>query len=179
MARSPVLAGERLDLVPFHNGLLSERYVGWLNDPAIVRYSEQRHRIHTLESCRAYADSFASSDDYFWAVVARDPALGHIGNLSATVSRPNGVADLAILIGEPRVRGKGYGLEAWKCACAYLLADAGLRKVTAGTMASNAPMLAVMRAAGMREEGRRQRQFLVEGAEVDAVYFALFASKIP
>ena len=50
-----------------------------------------------------------------------------------------------------------------------------MRKVTAGTMAENKSMLAVMRDVGMIEEGRRLRQFLFEGREVDMVYGALFA----
>jgi RimJ/RimL family protein N-acetyltransferase len=51
-----------------------------------------------------------------------------------------------------------------------------MRKVTAGTMAINEPMLRIMYASGMVEEGRRKRQFLVDGAEIDAVLVALFAS---
>ena len=49
-----------------------------------------------------------------------------------------------------------------------------MRKVTAGTLAANAPMLAVMRAAGTVQDGRRARHVLLDGAEVDVVYGALF-----
>jgi RimJ/RimL family protein N-acetyltransferase len=176
MADRVILTSERLDLVPFRDEFLTERYVAWLNDPQTVRYSEQRHRRHTLESCARYAASMEGGPHYFWAVVAHGPALGHIGNMTATVDVNNRVADLAIMIGEAGSRGKGLGLEAWKCACAFLLNEAGLRKVTAGTMSVNAPMLGIMRAAGMMEEGRRTRHFLHQGREVDLVMAALFRS---
>lgn len=39
-------------VVRFADRHLTERYVGWLNDPAVVRYSEQRHSRHTLWSRR-------------------------------------------------------------------------------------------------------------------------------
>ena len=168
------LHAERLDIVPFNAQFLTPRYVAWLNDPETVRYSEQRHRRHTLESCARYAASLEGSPHYFWALVAHDPALGHIGNMTATVDVNNKVADLAILIGAAECRGRNFGLEAWKRACAFLLGDGGMRKVTAGTMSVNAPMLGVMRAAGMVEEGRRPRQFLCEGKEADLVMAALF-----
>ena len=174
MANSGILAAERIDLIPFSDRFLTERYVGWLNDPHTVRYSEQRHRRHTLESCARYAASMKDSPHHFWAIVARDAELNHVGNMTATVDGNNKVADLAIMVGESRCRGHGFGLEAWKRACDFLLGDGGMRKVTAGTMSVNAPMLGIVRAAGMTEEGRRTRQFLHEGQEVDMVMAALF-----
>jgi [ribosomal protein S5]-alanine N-acetyltransferase len=174
MAESAILTAERLELRPFNDSFLGEHYVGWLNDQQTVRYSEQRHHTHTIESCRAYAQSFAASPDYFWAIVADDASLGHIGNITATIDVANRVAELAILIGQPKARGQGYGLHAWQRACRFLLDDAGMRKVSAGTMEINEPMLKIMRASGMVEEGRRRRQFLVDGKAVDAVLMALF-----
>jgi [ribosomal protein S5]-alanine N-acetyltransferase len=176
MAKSPPLLAERLTLQPFDDEFLTLRYVGWLNDPETVRYSEQRHRAHTLESCRAYAQRFSDSPNFFWAVVTNDPVPRHIGNLTATLDLHNRVAELAILIGDAKMRGHGYGHEAWRRACRFLLNEAGMRKVAAGTMSINEPMLKIMRTTGMVEEGRRKRQFLVDGQEVDAVLMALFPS---
>lgn len=177
MAESAILAAERLELRPFNDLFLTDRYVGWLNDKQTVQYSEQRHRFHALDTCRRYARSFANSPHYFWAIVAHDPSLGHIGNITATVDVPNRVADLAIMVGESKARGRGYGFEAWQRACRFLLEDAGLRKVTAGTMEINEPMLKIMRASGMVEEGRRRGQFLVDAKPIDAVLMALFATR--
>jgi ribosomal-protein-alanine N-acetyltransferase len=175
MARSKILTADRLELRPFADEFLTDRYVGWLNDKATTRYSEQRHRRHTTETCKAYAEGFAEGPSYFWAIVARDPSLGHIGNMTATVDAANRVAELAIMIGEANSRGHGYGFEAWVCACRFLLDEGGMRKVSAGTMAVNIPMLRIMKSADMIEEGRRTRQFLFEDTEVDAVLMALFA----
>ena len=176
MATSSILTTARVELRSFNDNFLTDRYVSWLNDSQTVRYSEQRHRRHTRDTCRTYAQNFADGPSYFWAIVAQDPQLGHIGNISAIVDSPNRTADLAIMIGEPKARGHGYGLESWQCACRFLLREGGIRKVTAGTMAINEPMLRIMRASGMVDEGRKQRQFLVNGQEIDAVLMALFAS---
>jgi len=61
MAERPVLQTARLRMVPFSEAHLTTRYVGWLNDPEVVRYSEQRHQTHTIESCRSYLLSFSGT----------------------------------------------------------------------------------------------------------------------
>jgi RimJ/RimL family protein N-acetyltransferase len=173
MAQSAILQCGSLELIPFSDRFMTARYVSWLNDKETVRYSEQRYKTHSSDSCRLYAASFAGTPHYFWAIVYRGE---HVGNITATVDPRNKVADLAILVGEAAYRGRGIGLEAWKCAMSFLLGAGGMRKVTAGTMAANAPMLGVMRAAGMMEEGRRKAQFLLDGNPVDLVMMAAFAA---
>jgi [ribosomal protein S5]-alanine N-acetyltransferase len=177
MAESPIIETPRLRIIPFLENYLTPRYVSWLNDPLIVRFSEQRHRSHTLESCRQYWQSFTDTLHYFWAITSIDPNIGHIGNMNAYIDKMNSTADLGILIGESAVWGKGYGLEAWIAICNYLLRDVGVRKITAGTMAVNKGMLRIMECAGMAADGRRIRQCLIDDAEVDIIHMALFKTK--
>lgn len=174
MALTPVLETPRLRLIPFSAEHLTPRYVSWLNDPEVVRYSEQRHRVHTLETCRRYFESFADSPHFFWAVLVRDAFLGHIGNMNGHVNVENRFADVGILIGERNAWGNGYGLEAWRAVCGYLLEEAGMRKVTAGAMAVNKAMVRIMWRSGMVEDGRRIQHYLLEGREVDVVHAAMF-----
>jgi RimJ/RimL family protein N-acetyltransferase len=167
------IRSERLTIVPVTEEHLTSRYVGWLNDPEVVRYSEQRFKTHTMESCRAYLESFAGTENLFLAVMADSDALGHIGNMTAYVDR-YGVVDVGILIGERAVWGRGYGSEAWQSVCRALI-DGGARKVTAGTLSVNQGMLAIMERAGMVPDGRRVRQCLIDGRDVDVIYAALFS----
>jgi ribosomal-protein-alanine N-acetyltransferase len=171
----PNLELDTCRIVMFEERHLTPRYVSWLNDPLVVRYSEQRHRTHTLESCREYFQSFDESPDYFLAIEARDESLGHIGNITVSTDRANRTADLSIMLGERRAWGKGYAAAAWGAGMDYLLQQEGFRKITAGTMATNTAMLNLMARTGMVIEGRRARQFICEGAEVDLVLAAKFA----
>lgn len=175
MATAPTLDTKRLTLVAFADEHLTEHYVGWLNDPEVVRYSEQRHRKHTVASCREFVGSFAAGPSHLWAIVAKDRGLGHIGNINSAVAPPNRTADVAILIGEKKAWGRGFGAEAWMAVVDYLLGPGGMRKVTAGTMAENEAMLKIMAKAGMTEEGRRLGQFLLDGRAVDVILTGRFA----
>jgi len=175
MARSGILETKRLRLVPFSSEFLTERYVGWLNDKEVVRYSEQRFRTHTIDSCREYMRGFeGESPSFFWAVLSKDPSEGHIGNISGYVDPPNTLADVAILIGEKEVWNKGYGSESFSAVVDYLFRKEGMRKVTAGTVSANEAMIGVMKRAGMHQDGRRLRHYVFQGKEVDIVHYALF-----
>lgn len=175
----PVVEAGRVRLTPFAERHLTPEYVSWLNDGELMRHSEQRHRRHTLESCRAYWESFQGTPHRFWAVEALDMDGLHIGNLNAYVDERNGLADMGVLIGHRAARRKGYGQEAWNAALFHLLSQPGMRKVTAGMMALNAGMLSVAQRSGMVRDGRRARHLLCDGAEVDVCYWAAFSGATP
>jgi RimJ/RimL family protein N-acetyltransferase len=153
---------------------LTEEYVSWLNNPVVVRFSEQRHKRHDLETCRAYWHSFQGGPHFFWAILERKGAGGHIGNINACVDTPHGVADIGILIGQTSAWGLGYGTEAWRGVCNFLFQEVNVRKVTAGTLSVNKGMIRIMEKLGMENDGRRKRHCLWEGIEVDVLYRAIF-----
>ncbi|MGJ3258697.1 MAG: GNAT family N-acetyltransferase [Rhodospirillales bacterium] len=174
-ATDPVtLTTERLTLRPFDTARhLTESYVAWLNDPDVVRYSEQRHRTHTLATCRAFAEGFQTGPSRLWTIEMREDG-SHIGNIHADIDAANGLADVAILIGARQAWGKGIGLEAWNAVLDWLLTDGGIRKAVAGCMASNAAMVRIMEKSGMVPDGTRNAHYVLDGKPEDIVFRARF-----
>jgi ribosomal-protein-alanine N-acetyltransferase len=126
--------------------------VGWLNDPEVVRYSEQRHRDHDEESQRLYILEV----DVFREIYT---STSFIGTITAQIDRPNSVADVGILIGDKSAWGKGYGTEAWTAFCNQLF-TAGIRKIEAGAMSTNVGMIKIFTKSGMTFEGFRDNHFI-------------------
>lgn len=174
-AKAPVtLTTARLTLRPFDAARhLTDTYVGWLGDPDVVRYSEQRHKVHTLETCRAFAASFETGPSRLWAIEMREDG-SHIGNIHADIDTANGLADVAILIGARQAWGQGIGLEAWDAVLDWLLTHGGIRKAVAGCMKSNAAMVRIMEKSGMTPDGTRQAHYLLDGRPEDIVFCARF-----
>jgi len=158
-----VLETARLRLEPFPDKLLTPRYVGWLNDPEVVRYSEQRHRAHTLESCRAFVGSFTGTPNGLWAIREKARGLRHVGNISTEVDATASTGDIRILIGEKDCWGTGLGAEAWIAVMDHLFNDLGLSRVTAGTVLENAGMRRIMAKAGMKETHREPAPTPIDG----------------
>jgi RimJ/RimL family protein N-acetyltransferase len=168
-----LLTGERVLVRPFTFGDISEAYLGWLRDPDVVRFSRQRFRVHTLDTCQAYLASFNNSANHFLAICDRTSGA-MIGTLTVYRSVQHGTADIGIMVGECKVWGRGVGSEAFCLVLSALKASGAIRKITAGTLAVNRGMVRIMEKAGMQKEATRHAHELLDGKPVDVVYHATF-----
>jgi len=152
---------------------ISEQYIGWLNDKDVVKYSNQKFIKHTQETCNNFFDSFKDSQSLFIAI---EDALSRnvMGTLTVHCNSSHNTADVGILLGNKAFWGKGYAKQAW-CSVVDLLSNVvHIRKVTAGTLACNLPMIGLMKASNMAPDGIRSGQELVDGQPMDIVYYARF-----
>lgn len=172
MSETVHLEGARVMLDSFTAADIGDAYIGWLNDPEVVRFSNQRFRTHDRASCEAYLASFDGSPNLFLAVRRREDDA-HIGTMTVYRSVPHGTADVGIMIGERG--GGGYGQDAWDTLLDWLLARGDIRKVTAGTLACNTAMVRLMERSGMSLEGTRRAQEIVDGQPQDIVLYGRFA----
>lgn len=170
----PGLSGWKVALRRFGHGDLTAAYIGWLNDPEVTRYSNQRFRTHTRDSCEAYLASFGGSPNLFLSI--RDlPTDCPIGTMTAYRNAHHGTCDVGILVGERAFWGGGYGEEAWTLLTDWLLSEGGVRKLTAGCLAINGAMVRLMERSGMTREAVRVGQEIVDGKPEDIVLYARFA----
>lgn len=176
MITVPRLVGRKVAVQPYGAADVTVDHVGWLNDPEVVKFSNQRFRRHDLASCQAYFDSFAGSANSFLSVrrLSDDKA---VGTLTVYRSPHHGTADVGIMIGEPSAWGQGIGQDAWSLVIDWLIEGEKLRKVTAGTLGCNMGMLRLMQRSGMVEEAIRREQELVDGVAQDVIYYARFGTR--
>lgn len=168
------LTGDKVRLRPFSTVDISEAYIGWLNTPSVVRFSNQRFLKHDKASCMRYLSSFEGTENLFLSVrCISDDRL--IGTVTAYVSPYHGTVDVGIMIGDQSVWGKGYGQDAWDTVTAWLLTRKDIRKLTAGTLACNYGMIKLMERSGMSLEAVRRAQEIVEGSPEDILYYSKFS----
>ncbi len=171
------LTTDRLLLRPFTPNDIDERYLGWLQDPEVTRFSNQRFRSHTLESCFSYQRSFNDSHNTFLLLEHRADRVP-IGTMTIYRATHHGTADVGLMLGNRAYWRQGLGKEAWNAVLVALLQEKGMRKVTGGTAKPNTGMVKIMEQSGMTLEAVRQRQELIEGQAVDLLYYARFAETV-
>lgn len=167
------LRGSKVVLKPFLIADINDAYIGWLNDQNVVKFSNQRFLVHSMDSCLRYQASFEGTDNLFMSIrQLTDNEL--IGTLTAYVASNHGTVDVGIMVGNKSVWGMGYGLDAWITMANWLLGRQDIRKLTAGTLACNFGMITLMERSGMILEATRKAQEIIEGYPVDMLYYAKF-----
>lgn len=167
------LSGRKVLLRPFLQSDITPEYVSWLNDPEVVRHSNQRFIKHTESSCRAYWESFLNTPNLFLSIRCLDGDLA-FGTMTAYVSVPHGTVDIGILIGRKAVWGSGVGQDAWDTLVNWFIDDRRIRKVTAGALSSNKAMIRIMERSGMHCEAIRPKQELLDGEPLDMHYYGKY-----
>lgn len=165
--------GRAVSLRAFGPANITADYIGWLNDKTLMRFSNQRYREHTAESCLSYLASFREGPNLFLAIYRNQD---YVGTMTAYVSPRHGTADMGILVGR-QSQGKGLGRDAWETLMQYLFRR-GLRKVTGGAVRPNTAMIRIMSQSGMVPDGVRAGQELVDGKCEDILHFAKFAERL-
>lgn len=143
--------------------------VGWLNDPCVVKFSEQRHKSHNIKTQKEYLKSF-KTEDIYWGIWTGSKL---IGTITAHIDLDNGVANVGIMVGDKSFWRKGVGYVAWKRTCDHLMRTS-IRKIEAGCMSLNGGMVAICQKYGMVEEGRQSDHFIFEGGTADLIHWGKF-----
>ncbi len=167
------LYGRKVELHPFVLQDITPTYIGWLNDPQVTKFSNQRFYLHDEVTSKAYLATFFCTDNIFCSIRTRIDGNA-VGTITAYINRHHETADIGLMIGNPASWGKGFGQDAWDTLSDWLLNVIHVRKLTAGTAIGNTGMVKIMQRSGMTKEAVRCAQEIIDGQPHDIVYFARF-----
>ncbi len=168
------LVGEMTALSQFQPADITSDYLSWLNDPIVVRFSNQRFLVHTPANCARYFASFAGTGNLFLKIERKSDGAC-VGTMTAYHHPQHGTVDVGIMLGRRTEWGRGLGQDAWNTLLGWLLDRDSVRKVTAGTMRCNVAMVRLMERSGMSLEAVMPQQELLDGVPQDLLYFARFS----
>lgn len=176
LVSAPVLKGKDIELRPFGEAHLTTAYVGWLNDPVVCR--DNRHGGgYTMEKARVYLAGLKDKIDYVFAVHYGKNSK-HVGNVSLSgISKQHHSAEIAILLGDRAVWGKGAGYEACRLVLDFGFKTVGLHRIRMGMTARNKAMIRIAEKLSMRHEGTLKEAFFKDGQYLDIVEYAVLNKK--
>jgi RimJ/RimL family protein N-acetyltransferase len=162
--------------VPFTREHVSPRYIGWLNDPEVNRYSRRRFTSTTEEDALKFLSSLAPTNQIL-AITLRENGE-HIGNLQlGPLDTEESHGEVRILIGEKSQWGKGYASQAIHAACSYYFQALDLHRVEA--MSCNPAFIRAVLRLGWKKEGCLRERFPDDAGRLDYECLGILAREFP
>jgi len=150
----------------------SDREIGWLTGD---RYDWSSVAVEA--SMREISGKPVSFGHLWLAIETKDGV--HIGNCRLfDVHAEDRRAKLAISIGDPGQRGKGYGTDAVRALVRFAFDEMNLNRVELEVFAYNERAIACYRKCGFVEEGRLRRARYARAAYHDAIVMGLLRADV-
>lgn len=166
------IIGKKTILKLFKKKDINKQYLSWLKDKKNLKYSNNKYKIHNYKSLEKYYLYFDNKINFFFKICTLEGFF--IGTLTCYTNNIHNHANIGLLIGDKKYKGKGFGLDAWNSAINYLFKVKKIRKVFAGTMDCNVSMKKIFIKSGMKFEARFKKQEILNRKYFDTVYYSIF-----
>lgn len=157
-----LLKGNRYTLRPFTEQDISDRYIGWLNDPQVNRFLEVRFVHQTRDTVLEFVRSFYGEvEKYMWGIFPND-ATEPVGTTTLyDIKHNHGTGEIGLMIGEMEYRGKGASNEAMELVLEFAFETLKLRRATGGSISLNHDMNFTFKRLGFTCEGKQRAAWYV------------------
>ena len=163
------LKGNRLDLIPFKEEFITEKYLYWLSDVEVTKYLVVSNYDQTKDTITKYIDRFNNSENYIFAIVIKE-INNHIGNI--TLQNINWVHKFAtegIMIGDKKYWKDGYGTEARSLLLEFAFNDLNLNRIVSSAFVDNVAGLKSNSKLGYKQEGLLRNHMILDGQYSDVI----------
>lgn len=172
----PRLYGERIMLREYMQEDL-EHMRKWVNDPDVVdNLSDIFLFPHTLNTTEDFLNLVlnARSRDTCHFVIANKETEAYLGQIDLIqIDWKNRSAEIGIVLGDEKNRGKGYGSESIKLLQYFVFNRLNMNRLEIKVRDFNARAYRCYKKCGFKEEGRLRQHFFINGKYADTLLLSL------
>ncbi len=152
---------------------VNQIYLNWMNDYEIVKYTESRHSIHTMDSLQDFVLHVNNGQGFCFAIIDIQSEK-HIGNIKIGNIHPMyKYADIGLIIGNKDFSGKGIATEAIQMCVKFGFEQLNLHRLHAGIYDLNIGSVKAFEKAGFVREGCEKQKYLFEGKWIDSYIYGI------
>ena len=147
---------------------VTKKYVDWLNDYEVTKFTEQRHSQQTFDTVTQFVQNKQEAGDEFLFGIFYENQ--HVGNVKlGLINWHHLFADISYFIGDKNLWGKGIASKSVSTAVWFGTKVLGLKKIRASYYENNTASAKVLRNCGFKVEGIRVSEILFEGNRINAI----------
>ena len=152
---------------------ISNKYLKWMNDLKIHKYTEQRYTKHSLINIRKFVkEKNKSKDEFLYGIFLKRNNLNtHIGNIKlGPINFIHKTGEISYFIGEKELWGKGYAALAIK-KIHKIAIKMNLKKLKAGFYEMNTGSKKVLEKNNFKLEGRMKSEIIYKGKRCNLYWY--------
>ena len=152
---------------------ISDKYLTWMNDLEIHKYTEQKYIKHSLTQIKRFVkEKNKSKNEFLYGIFLRRNNIKlHIGNIKlGPINFIHKTGEISYFIGEKELWGKGYTTLAIK-EIIKIAKKKGLKKLKAGLYEMNIGSKKVLEKNGFKFEGKFKSERIFKNKRVDHYFF--------
>ena len=172
--RAVFLEGKNIFLGPLSKKGKLEGYTSWINDQETMLFMGSGRFPLNKADIREYIKSYSNSKDGMILGIFLKKSSRHIGNITLhLIDWRNRNAEIGILIGDKKSRGKGYATEAISLVADHAFNKLNLRKLYTGMVKGNEASKRAFEKIGFKVEGILKEHFYLNGQYLDCYRMGL------
>lgn len=176
--RQIFLEGENIFLSPLSKEDASEDYASWLNDQETTLFMGSGKFPVSIDELKNYIESYNNKKERILLGIFLKKNSKHIGNITLhQIDWINRLAEIGILIGDKKSRGKGYATEAIGLIASHAFNKLNLHKLIAGVVKGNEASKRAFEKIGFKVEGILREHFYLNGEYHDCYRMGLLRSE--
>jgi D-alanine-D-alanine ligase len=147
----------------------------WFNDPEVSMFMDSPGANYGMDDL--VEDFLVYQSDDVACIVLEEATGTPVGYGSVySINRENGSADMSFLVGDPSMRGKGYGRSILRMLQRIAFDEMGLHSIDVTVTAENEPSLRSLKACGFKRIGTLKEYHRVGGKRYDEVVLQCLAT---
>jgi RimJ/RimL family protein N-acetyltransferase len=161
-----------LTLRVLSKGDITKKYINWLNQSNIMRFTEQNGKTHDQVSTEEFVHSCYLNEGTFLFGIFFNKV--HIGNIKlGPINFTHQIADVSYVIGDRDYWGRGIATIVIKAVTNFGFNELNLHKINAGTYENNIGSIKALQKCGFNQEGLFIDEINFQGERINSLRFGL------
>ena len=166
---------KHIRLKKFTNPSITKKWIKWLNDKIVTKYSDQRHKVHSISSQKKYISNLLKSNSIFFKIYFKNQEIGNI--ILTNIDKNNENCEIGYLIGEKKFWNKGVASFVISQIVEFAFKKIKIKKIISWCYSNNIGSKKVLLKNKFKIEGRLKKFYkFTDNKRVDKIYFGLMVA---
>ncbi len=164
---------KKIKIKKYKNPNITKKWISWLNDKEITKYSDQKHRLHTPKTQKKYLESLKKNNTVFFKIYLDEKEIGNI--ILTKIDDYNKNCEIGYMIGEKTLWGKGVATFVIGLALKYAFKTLKMKKIFTWCFSNNTGSKKALLKNNFKIEGVIKKFYKYNSTKrVDRIYLGLY-----